>query len=60
MTSLCVNTAHETWNSESSLSSRGRRKYVCIRVVVKKILPVILGDINGPWVTFYILLSLPF
>ena len=27
---------------------------MCIRVIVKKILPVTLGDINGPWATFYI------
>ena len=25
---------------------------MCIRVIVKKILPVTLGDINGPWATF--------
>ena len=27
---------------------------------VKEILPVALGNINGPWATFYILLSWPF
>ena len=25
----------------------------------QKILPVTLGNINGPWITFYILLSWP-
>ena len=52
MTLLCVNRAHYTLNSEFSLPSR--------QVIVKKILPATLGNINGLWVTFYILLSWPF
>ena len=31
-----------------------------IWVIVKKILPVALGNRNGPWATIYILLSWPF
>ena len=35
-------------------------KYMCIRVIVKKIFPVPLGNIDGPWAIFYILLPWPF
>ena len=52
---LCVDKAHQTPNSEFSLPSRQSRKYMCIQVIVKKILPVALVDRNGPWATFYIL-----
>ena len=60
MTLLCVNRAHLTRNSEFSLPSRQSKKCKCIQVIVKKILPIALGNINGPWATFYILLSWPF
>ena len=47
MTLLCVNTAHSTRNSEFSLPSRQSRKFMRIRVIVKKILPVaFIGDRN--------------
>ena len=52
--------AHWTRNSNFSLPSRQNRKYMRRRVIVRKILPVALGDINGPWATFYTLLSWPF
>ena len=51
MTLLCVNTVQETWNSEFSLSSRQSRKYMCIRVIVKKILSntsLTLGEPHKP------------
>ena len=57
MALLCVNRAHLTRNSEFSLPSRQSRKYTRIEVIVKKILLVALGNINGSWATFYILLS---
>ena len=60
MTLLCVNMAHLTLNSEFSLPSRQSRKCIRIRVIVKKFLPVALGNRNGAWATFYILLSWPF
>ena len=60
MTLLCVNRAHLTQNSEFSIPSRQSRNYMGMGVIVKKILPVALANINGSWTTFYILLSWPF
>ena len=53
MTLICVNIAQLTRNSEFSLPSR--HENTCnIPVIVKKILPVALVNINGSWATFAI------